>query len=76
MKINLDKYKINKGFLSSGKDLKLDENVVVKHPTIEEIENIDDTIYSIEHYWQLANLLMCDPYENMVVLDDLGINYQ
>ena len=76
MKINLDKYKINKGFLSSGKDLKLDENVIVKHPTIEEIENIDDTIYSIEHYWQLANLLMCDPYENMVVLDDLGINYQ
>lgn len=73
MKNNLDEIVINKGFLVGGKDLVLNDKIIVKHPSIGEINTCLEG-YSI--YWQMANLLMCDPYDNMVMLDDMGINYQ
>lgn len=69
-------YKINKSFLSSGKDLKLANKIYVKHPTVQEILDIDDSIYSSKIYWNMVALLTCDPYDNMVMLDDIGLDYE
>lgn len=67
--------KFNEVFLFSGKDLILGNNVIVKHPTIEDILSLTDDENSFSIYWNLASTLMCDPYSYMVMLDDMGIDY-
>lgn len=67
--------KFSEAFLFSGKDLALGNGVSVKHPTIEDILGITGDEKSFEIYISLANLLMCDPYNYMVMLDDMGIDY-
>jgi hypothetical protein len=67
---------MNKSFLSSGKDLKLSDNIFVKHPTIQEIYDISDGTESTRIYWSMVYTLTCDPYDNMVMLDDMGIDYE
>jgi len=66
----------SEGFLFSGKDLFLDKNVIVKHPSIENILSITNDETSFDIYWNMVNTLMCDPYTHMVMLDDLGIDYE
>lgn len=66
---------INDSFLSSGNDLVLD-NIIIKHPTVGEILNLNNGILSVRKYFQMVSLLICDPYDKMVDLDDNGINYQ
>ena len=65
----------SEGFLFSGKDLFLDKNVIVKHPSIENILSITNDETSFDIYWNMVNTLMCDPYTHMVMLDDLGIDF-
>ena len=67
--------KFSEGFLFSGKDLKLSEGIYVKHPTIENILSFTGDENSFSIYYSLASLLMCDPYEYMVMLDDMGFDY-
>lgn len=67
---------VNHSFLFSGKDLKLTEDVVVKHPTVQEVLDINNGINASERYWNMVSLLVCDPYDNMVMLDDNGMDYE
>lgn len=67
--------RINESFLFSGKDLYLSNNVIVKHPSVGNILDITNDINSVNIYWKIVGTLICDPYDNMVMLDDLGINY-
>ena len=80
MKVN-DIY-ISKTFLEMGKDLELSENLKVKHPTIGEILALGFPISSNKVflgeniYWTYVFSLICDPYSNMVLLDDMGYDYE
>lgn len=62
-------------FLFSGKDLKIGK-YTIKHPTIQNIVDLKNKIRCEDLYWQMISLLMSDPYENMVMLDDMGIDYE
>lgn len=65
----------NKSFLMSGKDYKLTKNITLHHPTIEEILELNDGTSSDSIYWEYVQILMCDPYSYMVMLDDMGKNF-
>lgn len=67
---------VNKTFLISGKDLKLFDVIFVKHPSLQDIFDINNGVGCSELYWSMVNTLICDPYDNMVLLDDLGIDYE
>lgn len=76
IKNNKSKIIFNKGFLSSGKDLKLSDNVYVHHPTVEDYWSLGNGFDCEETYWSYVSTIMCDPYQSMVELDDMGLNYQ
>lgn len=66
-------------FLQSGSNLPITPNVSFKHPTIEEIFEIDNKhlgLYSEEIYYSMVNIFLTDPYVYMVYLDDKGIDYE
>lgn len=66
-------------FLSSGKDLKISDKVIVKHPTYGEILDIDDKwdgFHSEELYYEMLMIFITDPYMEMVWLDDQKIDYE
>jgi len=65
----------NKAFLSGGKNLKLSNNVEVIHPTVKDIYELGDGFNCEQIYWEYVNIILCDPYTNMVELDDMGLNY-
>ena len=67
---------ISKVFMLSGRDFSLLQNVKVHHPTIPEILNINDGILCEELYWMYVSTIMSDPYDYMVMLDDMGIDYE
>lgn len=74
-----NKITIKKSFLESGKDYPLTESLSVKHPTVQEVFDIDedtDGIYSEQIYYSWVNIFICDPYDYMVYLDDLKIDYE
>lgn len=65
----------NRAFLSSGKNLILSDNVIVHHPSIEDIYNLGNGIDCEDIYWNYVNIILSDPYTHMVELDDMGLNY-
>lgn len=67
--------KYSKGYLMSGQDYKLTESITLHHPSMREIFNINNGVMSEQIYWSYASSLMCDPYNNMVMLDDMGKNF-
>lgn len=68
--------KFGESFLFSGNPLFLSDTVSVKHPKIKDTLDIGNSINPSEIYWHMVGELLCDPYDNMVMLDDLGIDYE
>lgn len=64
---------INRGQIVDGVDLKIN-GLTIKNPTVDEILNIDDTHSGMLYNIFIAELL-CDPYDNMVMLDDMGYDF-
>ena len=80
-KTNRDKEKdlIPKSFLQSGNNLQITDSISFKHPTIQDIIDIDSEhfgLYSENIYYSMVNVFLTDPYDYMVFLDDKGIDYE
>jgi hypothetical protein len=70
---------IPKSFLQSGNDLQLSQSISFKHPTLQEVIDIDKDrlgLYSENMYYSMVNVFLTDPYDYMVFLDDKGIDYE
>lgn len=67
---------ISTAFLLSGRDFQMLHGVTVHHPTIPEILDINGGILCEELYWSYVTTLMSDPYDHMVMLDDMGLDYE
>ncbi len=65
----------SKAFLMSGEDFKLTSSITLHHPTIKEILSISQSSSPDLIYWSYIQILLADPYLNMVMLDDMGKNY-
>lgn len=63
-------------FLLSGENLVINENIFVKHPTVQDIWNLGDKINCDKAYSLILSNILCDPYDYMVMLDDCGIDYE
>lgn len=77
--MNKEKALIPESFLQSGNDLPVSGSIRFKHPTIQEILDIDQEhlgLYSEDIYYSMINLFLTDPYTYMVYLDDNGIDYE
>lgn len=66
--------KFNKALMNSGSDYPLTQTITLHHPTVGEMLSIDP-LNSESIYWKYIQLLMCDPYSNMVMLDDMGMDF-
>ena len=60
----------DKLFLLSGKDLKINGDITVRHPTISEIVDLGEFQYQF-----LLNPFVTKPEDYMVEYDDAGVNY-
>lgn len=67
--------KFSKALLVSGQDYQLTDSITLHHPSMGEILTIDKSTTPDDTYWMYVQILMSDPYSNMVMLDDMGINY-
>jgi len=70
---------IKKSFFQSGNDLYITPTIKFKHPTIQEIFDLDKTyngIHSEEMYYGMINVFLTDPYTYMVYLDDKKMDYE
>ena len=67
--------KFSKAFLMSGKDYKLTPSITLYHPTVGEALEINSSPLPDAFYWTYIQILLADPYSNMVMLDDMGKNY-
>ena len=67
---------ISKVFLHTGKDLTIGDSITVKHPKVKDILTINDGFYCEEIYWAYVRSILSNPYDNMVFLDDNGIDYE
>lgn len=70
---------IPKSFLQSGNNLKITPSISFKHPTVQEVIDIDKEhlgLYSENIYYSMVNIFLTDPYDYMVFLDDKGIDYE
>ena len=67
--------KFSKAFLMSGKDFELTSSITLHHPTIGEVLLINKSVSPDDIYWIYIQILLADPYANMVMLDDMGKNY-
>lgn len=70
---------IPKSFLQSGNDLQITTSISFKHPTLQEVIDIDKDhlgLYSENMYYSMVNVFLTDPYDYMVFLDDKGIDYE
>lgn len=72
----MGKLTIAKLFLLSGQDLPLTKHVVVRHPTVADILNMDGGIMCEDLYWAYVSTILSDPYDYMVYLDDRQIDYE
>ena len=63
-------------FLFQGKDLKLTDYLSVRHPSYQDVLSLGDGVYSEELYWAFVQIILADPYENMVWLDDRHMDYE
>ena len=67
--------KFSKSLLMSGNDFKLTPSITLYHPTVGDFLSIDITMNPDDVYWTYVQMLLSDPYSNMVMLDDIGKNY-
>lgn len=67
--------KINKAWIMSGEHFPLTKHITLRHPTVWDMLSINNGILCEELYFSYVQLLLCDPYTNMVMLDDMGLNY-
>lgn len=58
-------------YIIKGEDYYINENIILHNPTIEEIIDFGE-----QKYLQLISILTMRPYDDMVGLDDAGLNYQ
>ncbi|WP_310602378.1 hypothetical protein [Anaerosporobacter sp.] len=65
----------DKALIMSGNDFKLTNSITLHHPIIDEILSLNNGFHSEEIYWQYVHSIMCDPYANMIMLDDLGKDF-
>lgn len=54
-----------------GNPYKINDELTINNPTIEDI-----CFFGEKRYWQLVSTIVSRPYDAMVKLDDMGINYQ
>ena len=76
---NKEKDLIPKSFLQSGNNLPITTSISFKHPTIQEVIDIDKEHFGLnseETYYSMVNVFLTDPYDYMVFLDDKGIDYE
>lgn len=66
----------NKLFLLTGSDLKVRDDFVVKHPKLKDVLCLGNGVLCEDIYWLYLSIILADPYENMVWLDDQGIDYE
>jgi len=67
--------KFSKALLNTGKSYELTDQFILHHPTIGEVMSINKTPQPDTEYLVYLNIILADPYYNMVMLDDLGKNY-
>lgn len=67
---------ISRLLLLSGMDLELAPGVTVRHPTVSDVLGINHGLLCEDHYWTYVFSVLSDPYDNMVYLDDNGIDYE
>lgn len=60
----------------SGRDLDLAPGIKVRHPTVLDILEINHGFLCEDYYWTYVFSILSDPYDNMVFLDDNGIDYE
>jgi len=58
-------------YIISGEDFYINENIILHNPTIKEVIEFGE-----QKYLQLVSILTMRPYDDMVGLDDAGLNYQ
>lgn len=76
---NKPKELIPRSFLQSGNDLPIINSIKFKHPTLQEVYDIDKEhlgLYSEDMYYSMVNIFLTDPYDYMVFLDDKKIDYE
>lgn len=76
---NKEKELIPRSFLQSGNSFPINKSISFKHPTIQDIIDIDKEhfgLYSESIYYSMINVFLTDPYTYMVYLDDKGIDYE
>lgn len=61
-------------FLESGLPFAVTNVISVRHPKVQDILGLGDCSEKI--YWEWVAKLLADPYQNMVWLDDNGIDYE
>lgn len=74
MKVN--DISISRAFLESGNDFQITPSLIVKHPSLNEIIQLGNGIHCDDIYWGYVFTILSDPYDNMVWLDDQGIDYE
>lgn len=72
----MSKVSFSKVFLESGADLKITESVIVKHPKVRDILNLGNGVFCEQEYFVYVTSMLCDPYDNMIWLDDIGVDYE
>ena len=61
--MKLNDIKIDRLFLESGQDLRLNDKVTVKHPKVSDI--LGAGRHGEDEYWYCLSLVLSDPYKNM-----------
>jgi len=69
MDLNYSNY-IDEWQLISGKDIKINDNIFIKHPKMKELFDIGE-----DNYYKAIGLFIATPYDYMVELYDSGILY-
>ncbi len=67
---------VSKTFLYSGADLDLGNGMVIRHPTAGDIAKLNNGFMTDWVYWSYVWTILSDPYDHMVFLDDLGLDYE
>lgn len=67
--------KFSKAILMSGNDVSLNSYITLKHPTISDVLSLSHLTRPDDLYLIYMQIMLADPYSNMVMLDDMGKNY-
>lgn len=67
--------RFSKAILMSGGDVPLNPYITLKHPTVGDVMSLNNPIMPDSVYLMYTQIMIADPYSNMVMLDDMGKNY-